>query len=296
MTTCSGLWSDAALPALGSAPFSRFWLALEQNGAWGAKALVESDLDVAVGQRLADLCAEHGGNAVLIRQPGDHKDVEGEPRRVLLSGGPFDNPWIGTTTVDDPADLVQLFESWVGGDLDVMPEWLEPEGHVLLVCTNGKRDRCCAIKGRPIANALAAQEEFSDRVWESSHLHGHRFATTALALPMAQMFARLDEALGRRILNEGTPLPVGEFHDRGRTLLSAPLQVADVVVRNELHATDQSSLEYTGPDADGIVEVLNRTDRRTWRVRVEQREVGDPLPKSCGKDSEPVVVWSGTIL
>ncbi|HEU5385864.1 MAG TPA: sucrase ferredoxin [Streptosporangiaceae bacterium] len=47
-----------------------------------------------------------------------------------------------------------------------------------LVCTNGKRDRCCAVRGRPVAAAIADATGWD--TWESSHLGGHRFAATAL--------------------------------------------------------------------------------------------------------------------
>jgi hypothetical protein len=61
---------------------------------------------------------------------------------------------------------------------------------MVLVCTHGVRDACCAIKGRPIAGAVAKALASSDvEVLECSHLNGHRFAGTALTLPMASATA-----------------------------------------------------------------------------------------------------------
>ena len=87
---------------------------------------------------------------------------------------------------------------------------------LLLVCTHGRRDRCCALDGRALAAALAAAEE--PHVWECSHLGGHRFAPTALVLPTGYLYGHLDPASavaarkaagGRR--GRAGPLP-GPFH------------------------------------------------------------------------------------
>ena len=55
------------------------------------------------------------------------------------------------------------------------------ENPLFLVCTNGKRDKCCAKFGRPVYEAL--QESQGDTVWQSSHIGGHRYAPTVLFLP-----------------------------------------------------------------------------------------------------------------
>ena len=63
---------------------------------------------------------------------------------------------------------------------------------MLLVCTNGKRDECCALLGRPIAQRCAPGAP--GRVWESNHLGGHRFAPTVTLLPHGTMHGQLDTA------------------------------------------------------------------------------------------------------
>lgn len=55
-----------------------------------------------------------------------------------------------TTAVGDPADLAALAASRQGWtDLD------STDGGPLLVCTHGRKDWCCARRGRPLAAALA---------------------------------------------------------------------------------------------------------------------------------------------
>ena len=66
------------------------------------------------------------------------------------------------------------------------------DGPLWLVCTNGRRDRCCAEIGRPITAALA--ERWPEATWETTHLGGHRFSGTLLALPSGHTLGRLDVA------------------------------------------------------------------------------------------------------
>ena len=69
---------------------------------------------------------------------------------------------------------------------------------LLFLCTNGGRDRCCALFGRGLFDELA-----DPRVWECSHLSGHRFAPTAVRLPDLTVFGRLDPATAREALDGG---------------------------------------------------------------------------------------------
>jgi hypothetical protein len=56
---------------------------------------------------------------------------------------------------------------------------------MLLVCTNGRRDVCCALWGQRFYAAAAA---LLPNVWQTTHLGGHRFAATAVSLPAAEYF------------------------------------------------------------------------------------------------------------
>ena len=60
----------------------------------------------------------------------------------------------------------------------------------MLVCTHGVHDTCCAIRGRPVAAALAA--EWPGQVWECSHVGGDRFAPNVVVLPDGFYYGNLD--------------------------------------------------------------------------------------------------------
>ena len=78
---CSVVWDQAQASALGTAPAATFWVALEQNGPWGARAAAQSHLDPDLGQRLDQMCHDAGGRFILIRRPGSHSDLHGDRSR-----------------------------------------------------------------------------------------------------------------------------------------------------------------------------------------------------------------------
>ncbi|MBV9923283.1 MAG: hypothetical protein JOY78_20875 [Pseudonocardia sp.] len=83
-------------------------------------------------------------------------------------------------TVAGPSDLIDLPLPEPGARLPGRPV----DDPLLLVCTHGRRDRCCALDGRALVRALVEAGE--PDVWECSHLSGHRFAPTALVLPIRE--------------------------------------------------------------------------------------------------------------
>jgi hypothetical protein len=84
-------------------------------------------------------------------------------------------------------------EHWLAGERAGEPV----ETPLVLVCSDGRHDRCCAAHGRAFAGALraeAARRASAIQVAESSHLGGHRFAATCVVLPAGRMYGRLAPA------------------------------------------------------------------------------------------------------
>jgi len=301
---CSVQWDTAQAPAFGTASVAGFWVALEQSGPWGREAATQSHLDPEVGQALDQLCQSHGGRFILIRRPGGHADTHGgDVRRVYVAGGAGSRPWLLEADLDLPERLGQLpWEALAAGDLELvqdgLPELEEATGPVLLVCTNSRRDVCCAVRGRPVALAVAAARP--GQVWECSHTGGHRFAPTAVLLPHGQTYARLDEALATEALDAGAsdevPLRLlGARHDRGRSLLSPPAQAAESTVRHRIGEGDLTALSTTAdPLADGSTGwrcTVRHRDGRSWTLAVLRRDGDGGRPESCGKAPVPTWTW-----
>lgn len=305
-TACSMQWDDAALPAWGTASYARFWVCLEQNGPWGHSAITASHLDPQIGRALEQACADHGGRLLLIRRPGPHADEPHEgAHNVLIAGCLERDPWLLTGEIEDPAQLLSLpWDLLLEDDPDAaterLPELEETRDPAMLICTNGKRDVCCAVRGRPVALQLAAKHP--QLVWECSHTGGHRLSATGLALPSGRTYARLtpelaEVALAAERRHEVPPELATPAHDRGRSCFTAPLQVAESFVRQTISESALTVLSASGtPAGDGSWECdVTHSDGRSWSVRVASED-GPELKSSCAKAAVPSKVWRAALV
>jgi hypothetical protein len=294
---CSVLSEAAQESAYGTAPPVTTWFALEQPGPWGRDAPAESHLGSDLGRALGEAVKAVGGRFALIRRPGHHPDNGARrPRRVLLAHCRPYAEWLLTATVTDPAQLHTVDFTALGlGDLNRVSRSLQgarvEERPQLLVCTNGRRDVCCAVRGRPVAEAAASTHP--GQVWETSHTGGHRFAPTAVLLPSGLLLGRITppEASSALTAVENGAFPIalsGPQHDRGRCALAPPAQVAESAVRHRLATAQLNSLQVTAGTAAGTTSDASQwhvehADGRRWEVSVVPAVTGAPRPVSCGR-------------
>lgn len=297
---CSVGFDRVGVSAYGTAARATFFVALEQPGPWGRDAATESHLPAAVGRSLSQACAERGGRLSLIRRPGRHADDHHDTGHTAYLAWAGADPWLLELSVTDPATLLELdLDGLARGDraavLATAPGATGAEP-VLLLCTNGRRDVCCAVRGRPVA--LEAAATHPGRVWEASHTGGHRFAPTGVLLPHGATLARLDAESSAAVLSEAVTghLPesvLGPLHDRGRSPLAGPQQAAESFVRHHAGVTDLTALTVEGAGTTDSYTVSHE-DGRTWQVVLHRRPV-DALPESCGKTAVPVQDWVGRL-
>jgi hypothetical protein len=291
VTRCSII--NLAEPLAGTAPLAQAWVLLEDNGPWGNKAPGTARFDSAA--ELATAASATDTSVLLVRQPGVR--VTG-PRRVWVAH--VESQQLFSSTVADPSELL----SWNLADIaaGVAPAGLTPSADFLwLVCTNSSRDACCALVGRPLVDdlgGLAANAGVT--LLESSHLGGHRFAPTAMALPAGYVFGRLSVptavAAFEQLMNDA--VPTGQV--RGRTNLSRWQQAADIAVRNALGYDGIGGLRFeggTGPVNAGTSETVRVVTPTGASVDVQLTGVGiEPRPESCGKGPVPGVSITATVL
>ena len=190
--------------------------------------------------------------------------------------------------------------------LDDVAEQEEPQqGHTvrdLLVCTHGRRDRCCGSLGTMLFTKLQALTTTpgwsSVRLWRTSHTGGHRFAPTVLVLPEGTLWAFMDATSVEAVLHrEGDSRSVAPVY-RGCAGLSSPQ--AQVLERTALNDSGWKVLEAvrsSNVDVDGshVLECTWADGTTTqWRSRVESRQVG-PIPTCGGEPADQdnwTVEWS----
>ena len=164
---------------LGTAfPAARLLL-VEQPGPWGRAGLRESKFDPATALALERHANSAGVRVQAIRRPGR------SPKAVLRSWAFADcrdgHESLRWGQFDADAELLELPLDGTVGTLDHEP--------LYLVCAHSKHDTCCALRGRPLAEAM--HQARAGRVWECSHLGGDRFAANVLVLPAGLLYGRV---------------------------------------------------------------------------------------------------------
>jgi hypothetical protein len=285
--SCSALSAALGEPPAGTASIASAWLCIEQPGPWGVDALRDSHLGEGLAAELSARSAGSGVRIVLIRRPGAHADHHhDQPRQVYLASTRPGACWLESTVLADPKELLDLDFQSAGAGLHVGLGGPSDEA-VLLVCTNGRRDVCCAVEGRPLAGALAAVNP--GRVWETTHTGGHRFSPTAVLLPTGYLYGRLTPVDGQRLLDSADVVLTG---NRGRSCWSRPGQVAELAIREQL---GEVSPELLSVSPDGAV--VTHSDGREWSVTVTEQSLPPARPTSCGKTpSVPSAFVAGTVI
>ncbi|MGW2231147.1 sucrase ferredoxin [Streptomyces formicae] len=283
MSTCATASRDLNEPLAGTAATARTWLLLEQPGPWGAKALTSSHLDPEVGRALERAAEGTGVRVALIRRPGRHADCHAPTRhRVYIAHTAPGRTWLRGQVVDDPRQLLELDFTALGAGEHGGFGTPHTGAPLALVCTNGKRDRCCALLGRPLAAELASLGE--EGVWEVTHLGGHRFSPTLLVLPYGYAYGRAGADAVKEILAAVRTGRVVTEGCRGSSAWERPGQAAELAVRTATgeDAAGALSVAHTDGTAPRWQVTVTHADGRRWRVLVAQGGSLPPRPESCG--------------
>lgn len=162
----------------------------------------------------------------------------------------------------------------------------------LLICTHGRRDRCCGSFGTNLFTAVGVRHSRAGiRTWRVSHTGGHRFAPTAIVLPEGHLWSHLDVDLVEQILHRRGEVTDVLDHYRGSSAIGGPpVQVAErEAFRREgwtwLDCFRSGSI--TGPNDNGDeVEVrleFTRPDGSAGAYLAALERVGTVAQPVCGE-------------
>jgi hypothetical protein len=251
---CADVSSETEESLAATASHLEHWILLEYRGMWNrdvlGKSLLPDELKAHLREQLDRLPRSR---LLFVRQPERGR----LPRWAL---------YFGRTTERDPRFFRLEFERHEdlvgfdfgeallsGGDLPGVP-LDEP---VFVVCTHGKRDRCCAMYGRPLYEDLRTHAS-PGSVWQSTHVGGDRFAGNVVCFPEGVYYGRVEP---------DDVEPLVEAHRSGRILLERyrgrscypfAVQAAERAVRSEAGLRGIRDLE--------LIESEEGEDG-TWRVR-----------------------------
>lgn len=254
------------------------WLLVEYRGLWDRDVLAGSLLSEALKGHLREQLSRLGHSRLLfIKQP----PRRGKTRRMLYLGNsrPGEER-LYSLEFEHHDDLLEydFADALVGGETPGVPV----EHPLMIVCTHGKRDRCCAKYGRPLYDELKGKIDPA-WVWQSTHIGGDRFAGNLVVLPEGLYFGRVgDEDLD--------PLLDGYFERelyldryRGRSAYTFAVQAAELAVREAEGLTGIDEVSLRKVEKRGEARRVTLSAKGAVRkVDVEVELADEPVFMTCG--------------
>ncbi|TWD80799.1 sucrase/ferredoxin-like protein [Kribbella amoyensis] len=289
---------------LASAPPAERWLLIETNRPWPRVALEALQYSSALaddqpvtaqgvptdggrprvraaglGAEVARLCAELRCRPVLIRRHGrTDRDL---PRRWALIDSRPGSESIRWGELPTDEHVLKVLAGTDPGTPSTEP--------IYLVCTHGRHDACCAVRGRPVASALAAA--YPERTWESSHVGGDRFAPNVVLLPHSLYYGHVTPPGAVAIANAYDKGEVVPKSFRGSGALPPHVQAAQHFARAAGHPTTLDSLRPSAvvPLAGSRWSIKLTTDMTELEVEVESHQITIDGQMTCAAQPPGVV-------
>jgi (2Fe-2S) ferredoxin len=261
---CADAARGRADPLAGTAPPTRRWLLLEHPGPWRIDAIAGAGIDPDI---LSILLAKAGSDTriLLVRRPGR---IDRQAARSWILAG-LDTDTIAGSWRQD-SDLLDAAAALT--DPSIGAARSDP---VLLVCTHGVHDVCCALRGRPVAAAVASR--WPELVWECSHIGGDRFASNVVVLPDGFYYGNLDPDSALATVDAHITGVVRPEYLRGMARHLPPVQAAVIAAYQHygpLGPSDVSvrATEHIGPHhghgSETFVDLVVEPQQQLIRVHV----------------------------
>jgi hypothetical protein len=276
-TLCSLDSLEAEEEMYGTATRVDTWLMLEYNGRWSGEAFRDSKIPEKVKGRISRyLDGIPNSRLQLVKK---QEQIEGGIK-FYIARSEEKKPRLYEFEINEYEDLLDL-------DIDSImqngsSERREP---IYLICTNGEHDQCCGKFGMPVFLDMAQGTHSAD-TWQTTHIGGHRFATTFVCLPHGIYYGRVRE--GKRaeeIIDEYRNGKIDLRSYRGRSCYSAPVEAAEYFVMKETGVRDISTFYLKGAkeqNGEISVEFFSGDGEKIFRVKMRRLDNVLRILKSCG--------------
>ena len=268
---------DIGAPLMGTASANTsVWFLLEVPRPWAAKALAVNDLLPQVNETLQKWVHDiPKSNAVFIKK--NNLPVESPKLIVALTENndqrihQFDLSTDYMSMADLPMADIVSGKSKAGQVDNLSP--------LFLVCTNGKRDNCCAKFGLPVIKAF--EDAGDENVWQCTHLGGHRFAAVVGVFPQGLYYQLFNPAnvpaFRESILQNQVPLQ----GLRGRTAYTGVEQAAEIFLREQSGNLDDGAYKLISSNQeDGVWQVNFQNGASAYKITLKQ-SMSEPFAAGC---------------
>jgi hypothetical protein len=279
---CSQLSRSVEENTFGTASVGEVWLLIEYTEPWGPHALNDSGLSREVKNYLNQLIRRIPRSRLLFIKQERRKQSKFS---FFIIRARERNPFIVRFVLDDYEKLRERYldvAAVAAGEKTADVETVTDP--LYLVCTHGKRDKCCAKFGFPVYKSL--RERRDGQVWQSSHVGGDRFAANLLCFPHGLFYAHMTEESAQLVAGSYEQQQIVLERFRGRACYPYPVQSADFFIRRETGITGIGELRALSSE---------RLDDDRWRVRFgtsDAREIHEAFVRRRNSDFHNYITCS----
>jgi hypothetical protein len=287
---CQHSWA-AGEQLFGSIKRSQVYFLLEYPYPWGKKAFEESTLASSVKNFFSNLLASRPDSKLLFIK--NQESSFSSAITFFLCITKEISPRLYRFRVDSYSELMDL-------DLDRLlstPSSPTPHAYsepVYLVCTNAKRDPCCAKFGLPVYERMSAC--LPGAVWQCTHVGGHRFAANVIHLPYGIYYGRIREGQAKELIDLTARGDILLSKYRGRACFDPVVQAAEYFLRiniaeNRIDAIQLKDVRQLEADSWLIIFSSRNADKE-YRLQIVSEASEFPIYASCRDDkASPVIQY-----
>jgi hypothetical protein len=263
----------------GTATAVETWLVLEYNGRWSGEAFRESHIPETVKVGIKRYLESFPNSRLQLVKK---KKRSADGIKLFMAHSREKNSAIYETTL-------RAYEDLLDRDIDSLFEERATESKepVFLICTNGEHDKCCGKFGMPVY-VEASVGMYGQNAWQTTHLGGHRFASTFVCLPHGLYYGRVREGkTAEQIFGEYKKGRIVLESYRGRSCYSPPVQAAEYFLRKETGVRDLSAFYLKGVmENNGTIKVefYVGESEKIFRVNIRRLDSALRILKSCGDE------------
>jgi len=260
---------------IGSAPQVSTWILLEYGALWGEKALAQSDLPPALKEKLNLFTQTLPDSKFLFIKSNKTPKPQSLSLYIVKSTA---------TTVEMFKREFSSYEELTGLDFAnprTEEGFLPNDQKLILVCTNGKRDVCCAKFGLPVFNA--ASEIPAVEAWECTHIGQHRFAANLIALPQGIYYGRVTPQDVPNIAENHVRGHLNLEKLRGRACFPPHEQAAEALLRIKLNDPALQDFEMIDSQvlSDNQWNVNISFRGNIHKLTIANKPTGKQIPAAC---------------
>jgi hypothetical protein len=275
---CADVSGEASETLAATASRVDRWLLVEYRGLWDRDVLGGSLLSAPLKEHLRDQLVRLGHSRLLfVKRP----ERRSHTRRMLFLGSsrPGEES-LYALEFEHHDDLLEF--DFAAALLDGGTPGVPVDHPLFVVCTHGKRDRCCAKYGRPLYDCFRRKVDPA-WVWQSTHVGGDRFAGNVVVLPEGLYYGRVEDDDLDPLLDAYRDGRIQLDRYRGRSVHTFVVQAAERAVREKtgLMGIGEVSLERVERRGEGW-RVVMRAGGALRKVDVVAELAGEPVYLTCG--------------